>query len=154
MPEDFQHPKQESLIWGRATKKSIKRWQIIVIIFLVTAIFSSFSIVGLSLKKSANSSTQVVASDSTESQQAFPIVKKVCTEWGTLLEKAKKSPLSMEEMSSSINLMRDISQNSKSPILRSVTKQLADAINKSDIESFKKGTPTLNSICRSVQMSK
>jgi hypothetical protein len=154
VPEEFQHPKQESLIWGRATKKTIKRWQVSVIIFLVIAIFTSFSIVGLSVKESAKSRTEAVTKTSTESQQAFPIVTKVCTEWETLLEKAKTNPLSMEEMSASINKMSEISQNSKAPALRLVTKQLSDAINKSDIEAFKKFTPTLNSICRSLKVSK
>ena len=151
MRDDFQHPKQESLIWGRATRQSIKRWQSYVIIFLVISVFTSFAIIGLSSKKSedpTNDRTSVGNTLPIDTQEAFPIVKKVCSEWKTLLSKAKEKPLSMEEMGTSIQQIDEVAQNSNSRSLREVTNQLRVALDKSDIETFKRTTPRLNNICR------
>lgn len=153
MPNEFEHPKNVSPIWRKATKNSVKRWQRNVIVFLVLSLFASLAIIGFT--GSYDKSEAVLESDMqgakiNESENTFPIVKDTCRKWQDLMQRSKKMDLTMEQMTFAITEINNLAQTSRSSILKISTEKLENAILAEDIDRFKQAIPTLNQICQKV----
>jgi hypothetical protein len=150
MKEEHLNHKGEPPISPKLMRKSVAPWQRYIVMVLVVSIFSSFTIIGISMLRDEPSSKIVISPKNLNSmvnEKNFPVLFNACGKWSELVEKSKDENTSMEQMIVLITEIDEIAKSSKSPLLKESTKNLKEAIIAENITEFQRIIPTLNRIC-------